>query len=129
MCGYVAVYNFKLFGPDCHTHLSIGSIFESLASSLSAIGKAWIGNVHRSFSSYLGRKKVESAQQHLPIVSFALGSGGVHSGWRLAGGSEVRAAENELRWSLAEYLFLQRNNRANTVGVDYNRSSTHSITI
>jgi hypothetical protein len=32
----------------------------------------------------------------------------------LAGGSEVRAGENELRWSLAEYLFLRRNIRANT---------------
>jgi hypothetical protein len=53
MYGYVAVYDFKLFGLDCHTHLSIGRFFESSASSLSAIGKAWLGNVHTPFSSYL----------------------------------------------------------------------------
>jgi hypothetical protein len=53
MYGYVAVYDFKLFGLDCHSFVN-WLIFESSASSLSAIGKAWIGNVHRSFSSYLG---------------------------------------------------------------------------
>ena len=91
---------------------------------------------HTPFSSYLGMwKTVERRMTALANCVLRAASAGVRLGWWLAGGSEVRAAENGLRWSLAEYLFLHRNNRANTcfsalsVGVNYKRSSTHSITI
>jgi hypothetical protein len=59
-------------------------------------------------------KTVERCMTALANCVLRAGSAGVRLGWWLAGGSEVRAAEDELRWSLAEYLFLQRNTTRQT---------------
>jgi hypothetical protein len=58
---------------------------------------------HTPFSSYLGMwKTVERRMTALANCVLRAASAGVRLGWWLAGGSEVRAAEDDLRWSLAE---------------------------
>jgi|ERR1700722_101222 hypothetical protein len=51
---YVALYDFKFFAPGfSHSFVNL-RIFESSASSLSAIGKAWTGNVPWTILELLG---------------------------------------------------------------------------
>jgi hypothetical protein len=67
------MYDFKLFAMAFHTHSFNSRIFESSASSLSAIGKARTGNVHGPILELL--ECVEEAERRmiaLPIMSFAL---------------------------------------------------------
>jgi hypothetical protein len=99
--------------------------------------KAWTGKRPWTILELLGCvEEVERRMTALPIMSFALDQWRAFW-WMTCWGSEARAAENELRRSLAEYLFspVQHNARKNTgfsalsVSVNYKRSSMHGITI